>query len=472
MLAKAEGLLLSANPDTRTATTPDANGLLTLAKLATGSFADVERALRAEIAQSQTQMLSYQRAFDAMTQGVCVFTADDRVILSNRRFAEIYRLAPEQIRPGSALREIIELRIAAGTWATAADDYLSFCVTNHFGKEEIVWTTELRDGRLIQMRRQPMQGGGCVVTHEDITELKAARVAADERSSMQTLIDRLPDNLWVKDVNSRFVIANQATATRMGIAGPAELIGKNDLELLPLEFAQKFFADEQEIVRTGKPMIDKEEYFLKTWILTTKVPLRNERNEIFGIAGVSRDITERKLADALREGQAQILEMIAMSAPLADVLAHLVLLMESQFKGIIGAVLLLDEKTARLRYGAAPSLPAAYAKAVDGMPVGRQSGLQRRGRLSAGSRRRRRYHDRPAVGGLQGSGGRARDSFMLVDADPVAPGRSSRRIRDVFEGSAPTDRRRAAAYRRCDPHRRHRHRTQTGRRPHSFHGQP
>jgi diguanylate cyclase (GGDEF)-like protein/PAS domain S-box-containing protein len=374
MLAKAEGLPLSANPDIRTATAPDANGLLTLAKLATGSFADVERALRAEIAQSQTQMLGYQRAFDAMTQGVCVFTEDDRVILSNRRFAEIYRLAPEQIRPGATLREIIELRIAAGTWATAADDYLSFCVSNHFGKEEIVWTTELRDGRLIQMRRQPMRGGGCVVTHEDITELKAARVAADERSSMQTLIDRLPDNLWVKDVNSRFVIANQATATRMGIAGPAELIGKSDLELLPLEFAQKFFADEQEIVRTGKPMIDREEYFLKTWILTTKVPLRNERNEIFGMAGVSRDITERKLADALREGQAQILEMIATSAPLADVLAHLVLLMESQFKGIICAVLLLDEKTARLRYGAAPSLPAGYAKAVDGMSVGAKAG--------------------------------------------------------------------------------------------------
>ena len=76
-------------------------------------------------------------------------------------------------------------------------------------------------------------------------------------------------------------------------------------------------------------MIDMEECVFgasggKTWILTTKVPLRNDRNEIFGVAGISRDITERKLADALRDGQAQILEMIAMSAPLEDVLDHLV----------------------------------------------------------------------------------------------------------------------------------------------------
>ena len=375
-IAKAEGLLLRAIPIKRAAKGPDADGLATLAKLATESHDVIMDDRDAKIAQLEAQAQRYQAAFDAVAQGVCYFDAEDRVILSNRRFAEIYRLAPEQIRPGATLREIVELRIAAGTWATAADDYLSFCVSNHFSKEAIVWMTELRDGRLIQMRRQPMPGGGCVVTHEDITELKAARAAANERLSLQALIDRLPDNLWVKDVNSRFVIANQATATRIGVAGPADLIGKTDLELLPLELAEKFFADEQQIVRTGQPVIDQEEiaWGLKQAISTTKVPLRNERNEIFGVAGVSRDITERKLADALRDGQAQILEMIAMSAPLEDVLERLVLLVESQFKGIVGSVLLLDETSNRLRRVAAPSLPDAFAKAIDGLPIGPKAG--------------------------------------------------------------------------------------------------
>jgi diguanylate cyclase (GGDEF)-like protein/PAS domain S-box-containing protein len=372
---------LRAKPIRRAEGALDESSMAALARAATESHEIVARDHQAAMAQlqAQAQALRYQAAIDAIAQGVCFFDGEDRLILSNRRFAEIFRLAPEQIRPGATLREIVELRIAAGTWATAADDYLSFCVSNHSDKEAIVWMTELRDGRLIQMRRQPMPGGGCVVTYEDVTELKAARAAANERLSLQALIDRLPDNLWVKDVNSRFVISNQVTAARMGFAGPADLMGKTDLELLAPEIAQKFFADEQKIVQSGRPMIDMEECVFgasggKTWILTTKVPLRNDRNEIIGVAGISRDITERKLADALRDGQAQILEMIAMGAPLEDVLDRLVRLIESQLTGIFASILLVDRDGARLRHGAAPSLPEAYVKAVDGVRIGPKAG--------------------------------------------------------------------------------------------------
>jgi diguanylate cyclase (GGDEF)-like protein/PAS domain S-box-containing protein len=375
-IAKTEGWQLRPIPVKRTAKASDSDGLATLAKLATESRDAVMDDRDATIVQLQAQAQRHEAVFNAIAQGVCCFDAEDRVVLSNRRFAEIYRLAPEQIYPGITLREVIELRIAAGTWAAAADDYLSFCVANHFSSDSIVWMTELPDGRLIQMRRQPMPGGGGVVTYDDITELKAARTAANERLSLQALIDRLPDNLWVKDVNSRFVIANQVTADRIGVASPQDLIGKTDLELLPRHIAQKFYDDEQRIVRTGQSMSDVEEiaWGIKQAISTTKVPLRNDRNEIFGVAGISRDITERKQANALHEGQAQILEMIAMSAPLCDVLERLVLLIESQFKGIFGSVQLLDETGTRLRHGAAPSLPDSYNKAIDGVSIGPKVG--------------------------------------------------------------------------------------------------
>jgi diguanylate cyclase (GGDEF)-like protein/PAS domain S-box-containing protein len=199
---------------------------------------------------------------------------------------------------------------------------------------------------------------------------------ADERFSLQALIDSLPDNLWVKDVESRFVISNKITATRIGVAGPTDLIGKTDLELLPTDLAQKFFADEQQIVRTGQPLMDMEEYAWGTqkWISTTKVPLRDDRNEIIGVMGISRDITERRQADALREGQAKILEMIATSAPLDAVLDRLTRLVESQLAGIFGSVLLLDKDGARLRHGAAPSLPDSYTRAIDGLVIGPNAG--------------------------------------------------------------------------------------------------
>jgi diguanylate cyclase (GGDEF)-like protein/PAS domain S-box-containing protein len=351
--------------------------LVSLAKAAKGSFESVERELRADIAQAQT--LQYQTAFDAIAQGVCYFNAEDRLILSNRRFAEIYRLAPEQARPGATLLEIMELRVAAGTAAKTGDAYLALAGAISSTAASRVWTDELKDGRSIQVCHQPTREGGWVATHEDVTGLKDRRALANERLSIQTLIDWVPAILWIKDLKSRFIVANKASATKIGRAGPDDLIGKIDFELHPPEIAQQYFADEQKVIRSGQPMIEKEECVIdasgvKTWITTTKVPLRNDKNEVFGLIGISRDITERRLADALRDGQAQILEMIATSAPLADVLERLVLLMESQFKGIIGAVLLLDENSARLRYGAAPSLSDAYAKIVDGLPISAKAG--------------------------------------------------------------------------------------------------
>jgi PAS domain S-box-containing protein len=257
-----------------------------------------------------------------------------------------------------------------------ADEYLAMSASIITAGTARTWTTELVDGRTILLFHQPMPDGGWVETHEDITELKATRAVVNERLSLQALIDSLPDSLWVKDVNSRFVIANKAIAAIVGQEGPADLIGKTDLELLPLELAQKFLADERQIIQSGQSMFSQEEYAWgnKRWLSTTKVPLRNDQNEISGLIGISRDITERRLADLLRDGQARILEMIAMSAPLGDVLENLVLLVEGQFNGIVGSVLLLDETGTRLRCGAAPSLSDSYAKAIEGVRIGPNAG--------------------------------------------------------------------------------------------------
>jgi diguanylate cyclase (GGDEF)-like protein len=128
-------------------------------------------------------------------------------------------------------------------------------------------------------------------------------------------------------------------------------------------------------MRSGQPLIDKEECILDAkgntkWVLSTKVPLRNERGEIFGLVGIARDFTGRKQADILRDGQAQILEMIALNAPLGEVLDRLMRLVEAQLTGIFGSVLLLDKDGQHLRHGAAPSLADAYCKAVDGISIG------------------------------------------------------------------------------------------------------
>ena len=326
--------------------------------------------------------LHYQAALDSISEGVCVFDGQERMILCNRRYAEIYGLSQEQVRPGVSMRDIAESRVAAGTCPVEASDglaYYAWCSVLISSERPSDWTVALKNGRTIKVHHQPTPGGGFVSTHAEISGLRDSGDVDNTRLSLQTLIDWVPDNLWVKDSKSRFVIANKATALRMGFEDPEDLIGKTDLELCAPEIARKYFADERRVIETGQPMIDKEEYAAgalnrKTCISTTKVPLRNGSDEIFGIVGVSRDITERVRADAARDEQGAIVEMIATSVPLETVLDRIVRAIESQLPGLSASILLVDEDGLHLRHGAAPSLAKAYSDAIDGLPIGPKSG--------------------------------------------------------------------------------------------------
>lgn len=311
-------------------------------------------ALEARVAALESQLRRYKAAFDSISQGVCLFDNEQRVIVGNRPYAEIYGLSPEQIPPGTTLGEITERRAAVGSCPMTTGAYLSYVESINVKRQDRDWSIGLDDGRTIRIHYRPMPDGGWLTTHEDVTDLRDKRLLIEERVSQQSLIDVVPDNLWVKDAESRFVVANLATALRMGHASPQELLGKSDLELCPWETAQKYLADEREVIETGRPMIAAEEYILapdggKIWISTTKAPLRNERGEVVGVIGVSRDITRRRLADALRDGQAEILQMIVGGAPALLVLEELVHLVESQSTGIVVAIVPLDDKGGKSR---------------------------------------------------------------------------------------------------------------------------
>ncbi len=141
----------------------------------------------------------------------------------------------------------------------------------------------------------------------DATERKQAEKAlAVERNLLRTLIDTLPDYVYVKDSESRFLMANPTVAHAVRISWAAELIGKTDFDLFPQEMAAQYFADEREVIRSGRPLLNREELTLGAdrsprWLLTSKAPFRDASGEIAGIVGVGRDITERKkLDEALR----------------------------------------------------------------------------------------------------------------------------------------------------------------------------
>jgi PAS domain S-box-containing protein len=127
-----------------------------------------------------------------------------------------------------------------------------------------------------------------------------------ERNLLRTLIDNIPDQIYVKDTACRKTIANVADVHNIGFHSEAEVLGKDDFELFPKELAEGFVADDRTVIQTGQPVIHREEYVIdeqgqKRWLDTTKLPLRDEKGQITGLVGVGRDVTERKKAETERE---------------------------------------------------------------------------------------------------------------------------------------------------------------------------
>src|SRR5712692_2050724 len=109
-------------------------------------------------------------------------------------------------------------------------------------------------------------------------------------------------------------------------------------------------------------------------IHTVGHPVFGPTGNLVEFVGTVIDVTERKQAEALRDGESRILEMIARDAPLEETLEKLVRVVEAQFSGLLCSVLLLDEDGQHVRHGAAPSLPEPYSKAIDGLCIGPKAG--------------------------------------------------------------------------------------------------
>ncbi len=147
----------------------------------------------------------------------------------------------------------------------------------------------------------------------DITAWKLSEDAKQrEQIILRTLIDNIPFPIYVKDTEARKIVANPADFRNMGCVSESEVLGKTDFDFYPKEIAEKFFADDEIVLRDGKAVLNREEYFYgpdgkRRWLLTSKIPLLNENGELAGLVGIGVDITEQKAIDeALRRSEAEL----------------------------------------------------------------------------------------------------------------------------------------------------------------------
>ena len=123
------------------------------------------------------------------------------------------------------------------------------------------------------------------------------------RSLLQTLINNVPDYIYVKDLHHRFLVANAALARRMGAVNPDDLLGKSDFDFYPKELAEKYAQDEDEVMRSEHGVVNREESTVDRhgniiWHLTTEAPFRDAAGNVLGVVGIGRNITDRKTVQA------------------------------------------------------------------------------------------------------------------------------------------------------------------------------
>ena len=136
-----------------------------------------------------------------------------------------------------------------------------------------------------------------------------------ERDLLQALMDNSPDIIYFKDIKSRFLRVNRAKAAELGLQNPHDAIGKSDSEFYESDKAQVQNKDEELILNTGLPLISKEEHVRRqdgseVWISTTKSPIKDDKGNVAGLVGISRDISTQKKAMQLLQEERDFLQVL------------------------------------------------------------------------------------------------------------------------------------------------------------------
>ncbi len=208
-------------------------------------------------------------------------------------------------------------------------------------------------------------GGNRSAAIFDVNDRKQVELElASERTLLETFFATTSDNVYFKDLEGHFIKVSNSQARWLGRESASELVGLSDFDFFGADHAERALADEREIVRSGKPIIDFEEKDAWkdghiAWVSTTKMPLSDESGTVIGTFGISRDITKRKLAEiAVQRNQERMATVIATQQDVAMTeqgLEETLLLVAERAqilaKADAAGILLLDEEELAFRAG-------------------------------------------------------------------------------------------------------------------------
>ncbi len=248
----------------------------------------------------------YRGLFECTNDGIIVLDARGEILDVNKKAMELLDLELEEMIGNNFLN--LEL-LTPKSLSIVVEQFEQLLVDRIARSHE----TEIKDnnGEILNIElssffllRREDDVVNFVVSIRDISDRKKAEVKLiHERHLLQMLMDNMPDSIYFKDEENKFIMVNKAKAAHSNVK-PSDMIGKTDFDFFSEEEAKRISEDDEDVMRNGKYIINKIEKFtspegFERWVLVTKVPRFDEEGNIIGTMGISRDVTEWKRLEEL-----------------------------------------------------------------------------------------------------------------------------------------------------------------------------
>ena len=244
-------------------------------------------------------------ALNNMIQGLCMFDAHNRLVVWNERYRAMYNIDPLRIWRGCTISDLLKARMAAGMFPLDPEKYDRELRAALKQGKCFTLNIDLADGRTISVVNQPIESGGWVATHEDVSERRRAeRELEDTRSFLNTIIENVPSPIIVKDIPGlKYLLINRAAEKYLGV-NRVGLLGKTAAEVMPESSAEIIDAEDRKLVESGKSMFLDEHAVMTpgngTRIVTaTRLAVMGAENKPQYLISMIHDVTDRK-RDELR----------------------------------------------------------------------------------------------------------------------------------------------------------------------------
>jgi PAS domain S-box-containing protein len=260
--------------------------------------------LEAQVMERRQSEVRFKGLLESAPDAMVIVDHVGHIVLANKRAQDLFGYDVEQI-VGQPV-EMLMPEASHQRHRQHRNDYFVDPQTRPMGVG-IELFGRRKDGREfpVEISLSPLETESGILVSSTIRDItvrhETDKRLRDERNLLRTVIDNIPDYIFVKDRDGKMTLANNAVLRDIGGKTLEDVIGKSDFDILPKEEAERYFAQEQALLETGQSIINLEAPITvqneRHWVLSNKVPLRDSDGNIVGLVGINRDITERQEAE-------------------------------------------------------------------------------------------------------------------------------------------------------------------------------